>query len=85
MRPLGCTFNEIMRPEQNLCVFYAGSTPNESLIICGKSEKKMSALRFHQDPIENEWEKIRNSDLTGKSEKNEFIQIRWKNNDCLIN
>ena len=26
-RPLGRTFNEIMRPEQNLCVFYAGRTP----------------------------------------------------------
>ena len=27
MCALGRTFNEIMRPEQNLCVFYAGGTP----------------------------------------------------------
>jgi hypothetical protein len=27
MHPLGCTFFEIMRPEQILCVYYAGRTP----------------------------------------------------------
>ena len=29
MPPLGCTFNEIMRSEQNLCACYAGHKMNE--------------------------------------------------------
>ena len=70
MRPLGRTINEIMRPEQNLCVFYAGRTPKW---ITASQRHFNSKKSFHGEKLKN-WQILSVFLL--------FFYINWINLIC---
>lgn len=42
---MGCTYDEIMWPEQNKCVFYAGHTSKCMTVLTGFFKGKMQCMK----------------------------------------